>query len=71
VAQPRLHNQWLPDEVMVERGFAPDLLHALESRGHRLVEAPPGTSANSILVTPDGFTGAADGRSRGAMAVGY
>jgi gamma-glutamyltranspeptidase/glutathione hydrolase len=71
VAQPRLHNQWLPDEVMVEGGFAPDLLHALEARGHHLVEAQRGTSANSILATPDGFAGAADGRSRGALAVGY
>jgi gamma-glutamyltranspeptidase / glutathione hydrolase len=29
------------------------------------------TSANSILVTPQGFVGAADPRTRGATAAGY
>jgi hypothetical protein len=30
----------------------------------------PGTSANSVLVTPAGLVGAADTRSRGALAAG-
>jgi gamma-glutamyltranspeptidase/glutathione hydrolase len=71
VAQPRLHNQWWPDAVLVERGFSPDLIRALEARGHRVVQALPPTSTNSILVTPDGLVGAADNRSRGALAAGY
>ena len=71
VAQPRLHHQWSPDEVLVERGFSADLAHALKARGHKLVERPPGSSANSILVTPRGFIGAADNRTRGALAAGY
>jgi gamma-glutamyltranspeptidase / glutathione hydrolase len=71
VAEPRMHHQWMPDEVSVERGFSHDLMRALEARGHKVVERPPGTSANSILVTPDGFVGAADNRTRGAMAAGY
>ena len=71
MAAPRLHSQWLPDEVMLERGFYPDLIEALEARGHHLVGAPPGTSANSILVTPEGFAGAADPRTNGGRAAGY
>ena len=71
VAQPRLHNQWWPDAVLVERGFSSDLIRALEARGHRVVQALPPTSTNSILVTPDGLVGAADNRSRGALAAGY
>ena len=51
VAEPRIHHQWLPDEVMVERGLRPDLIRALEARGHTVVERLPPTSANSILVT--------------------
>jgi len=31
----------------------------------------PHTSANSILVTPNGYVGAADTRTRGALAAGY
>jgi gamma-glutamyltranspeptidase / glutathione hydrolase len=71
VGAPRLHNQWWPDEVLVERGFSPDLIRALEARGQHVVEGLPPTSANSILVTPAGFVGAADNRSRGALAAGY
>ena len=71
VAAPRLHQQWWPEQVFVEPGFAPELLRALEARGHKLAQPPPGTSANSILVTPQGLIGAADGRTRGALAAGY
>ena len=71
VAEPRLHHQWSPDEVVVERGFSPDLVRALAARGHHIVERMPGTSANSILVTPRGLIGAADHRTRGALAAGY
>jgi gamma-glutamyltranspeptidase / glutathione hydrolase len=70
VAAPRMHHQWLPDELLVERGFSPDMMRALQARGHNVVEVRLGTSANSILVTSEGFTGAADGRTRGALAAG-
>ena len=33
VAAPRLHHQWLPDEVRVERGFAEETLAALARQG--------------------------------------
>jgi gamma-glutamyltranspeptidase / glutathione hydrolase len=71
VAQPRLHQQWWPDEVLVEPGFSPDLIRALEARGHRVAQTLPPTSTNSILVTPVGLVGAADNRTRGALAAGY
>jgi len=38
IAEPRLHHQWSPDEVIVERGFSPDLVSALKARGHDVVE---------------------------------
>ena len=71
VAAPRVHHQWSPDVVAVERGLSPELIAALEGRGHRVAQGPPRTSANSILVTADGFIGAADNRTRGALAAGY
>ena len=54
VAAPRLHHQWLPDEVRVEHGFAEETLAALRAKGHRVVEPLGQTSANSIAVTADG-----------------
>src|SRR6266852_2779211 len=71
VAAPRAHHQWLPDEVVVEHGFSRDLMRALQGRGHKVMEGLPRTSANSILVTPGGLIGAADNRTRGALAAGY
>ena len=70
VAAPRLHHQWLPDEVRIERGFAEETLDALRAKGHRIVEPMGQTSANSIAVTPSGLFGAPDPRTRGADAAG-
>jgi gamma-glutamyltranspeptidase / glutathione hydrolase len=70
VAAPRLHHQWLPDEVRIERGFAEETLEALRAKGHRIVEPMGQTSANSIAVTPNGPLGAPDPRTRGAEAAG-
>ncbi|MCK1389796.1 gamma-glutamyltransferase [Bradyrhizobium sp. 1] len=70
VAAPRLHHQWLPDEVRIERGFPDDVLFELKAMDHLIVEPMGQTSANSILVTPNGPLGAPDPRSRGAEAAG-
>jgi gamma-glutamyltranspeptidase / glutathione hydrolase len=70
VAAPRLHHQWLPDEVRIERGFTEATLEALKARGHHIVEPMGQTSANSIEVTPAGLLGAPDPRTRGAEAAG-
>ena len=71
VAAPRLHNQWMPDRVVVEQTMPADIIAALKSRGDDVVETRPFTSANSIMITPEGFVGAADPRTRGALAAGY
>jgi gamma-glutamyltranspeptidase / glutathione hydrolase len=71
IAEPRMHHQWWPDEVAVEHGFSPDLIRALKARSHNVVDGLPRTSANSILVTATGLIGAADNRTRGALAAGY
>jgi gamma-glutamyltranspeptidase/glutathione hydrolase len=70
VAAPRLHHQWLPDEVRIERGFAEGTIAALKAMGHVVTEPLGQTSANSIAVTPNGLLGAPDPRTRGAAAAG-
>jgi len=77
VGAPRLHQQWQPEEVLVEPGFDASLLAALAARGHKLEPTRAFTSANSIQVVPktqflpQGYVGAADPRTRGALAAGY
>lgn len=68
VAAPRLHHQWMPDEVRVEPGFSDEALAGLRARGHSVMESIGYTSANSIMVTPNGLLGAPDPRTRGAEA---
>jgi gamma-glutamyltranspeptidase/glutathione hydrolase len=70
VAAPRLHHQWLPDEVRIEHGFPDDVIAALKAKGHTVIEPMGQTSANSIAVTANGLLGAPDPRSRGAEAAG-
>jgi gamma-glutamyltranspeptidase/glutathione hydrolase len=70
VAEPRIHHQWLPDEVNAEQAVPAETVRGLEQLGHTVVRRPNWGSANSIMVTPDGLAGAADPRSRGALAVG-
>jgi len=68
---PRIHNQWLPDQVFAEPGVSPDILSALQARGDKVVSTGKFTSVNSIVATPDGLVGAADPRTRGGLAVGF
>jgi gamma-glutamyltranspeptidase / glutathione hydrolase len=71
VSAPRIHNQWLPDQVYAEPGVPDAVVTLLRARGDKVVPQRPFTSANSIMITPDGFAGAADPREGGALAVGY
>ncbi|MDB5510982.1 MAG: gamma-glutamyltransferase [Enterovirga sp.] len=71
VAAPRIHHQWRPDALLVETGLSPDTLRLLRERGHRVAVGSSSGSANSVLVTPEGVTGASDPRQRGTLAEGY
>ena len=71
VSAPRIHDQWVPDQVYAEPGVPDSVVATLRARGDKVVPQRPFTSANSILVTPGGFAGAADPREGGALAVGY
>ena len=71
VDAPRLHHQWLPDEVRLEQGFTQDVLDELKAKGHRVVTPMGQTSANSIAINANGIEGGPDPRTRGAEAAGY
>lgn len=70
VAAPRLHHQWLPDSLMVEKnGFDPLTLAELRRRGHRIEERSDWGNATIILRSSDGWLeGAADPRGDGTAA---
>ena len=69
---PRVHDQWLPDELRVERGLSPDTIRLLKGMGYKVVVREAMGSANTIARSADGtLTGASDPRQRGTLAVGY
>ncbi len=64
VEAPRMHHQWLPDTVSVERGASDDLVVKLRAMGHAVTPAATQGDANSIGVDPGGTAwGANDRRS--------
>ncbi len=71
VAAPRIHHQWIPDEVRVEPDIPADMIYVLERRGNKVTQSTPWGSANSILVTQKNLQGVADPRSRSAKAEGF
>lgn len=54
VEAPRLHHQWLPDQILLEPGFAPGVREGLRVLGHVVQESPYGPigHANCIEVDP-------------------
>ncbi len=76
VLLPRIHHQWMPDEVRgeraLERVMPPAQWIAFETYGHKVnfFNFNIG-AANSILVTPEGITGFSDPRYLGTLAAGY
>jgi gamma-glutamyltranspeptidase / glutathione hydrolase len=70
VAAPRVHHQWLPDELELEPGIDSSVLHALEQRRHNAQEGRSGRAVNTIMATDEGYAGAVDPRS-GGLAAGY
>jgi len=56
VDAPRYHHQWLPDSLQVEPGaLTPDVVAALEAKGHKIVPLEPwgaGNAAEVIGIAP-------------------
>ena len=67
----RVHHQWLPDELRVERGLSLDTARLLEAKGHKVSVQPAMGSTQSIHLSDGLLQGAADTRQRGTGAVGY
>lgn len=68
---PRIHHQWLPDELRIEEGISPDTIDLLKQKGHDVVVKNAMGSTQSILITDQGLYGASDPRRVGALTKGY
>lgn len=65
--RPRMHHQWYPDVLLLERGYSPDTRRLLEARGHKVVTPNSiWTSAQSVAFRDGLYQGAADPRRQHA-----
>jgi len=70
VDAPRIHHQWLPDEVYYEqRGVSADTLKLLGGMGYKMVEQTPWGAAELILVGLPGAAGVSPANSGNDSAV--
>jgi gamma-glutamyltranspeptidase/glutathione hydrolase len=68
---PRMHHQWMPDKLYLERGWSPDTVEILKRLGHNVETGTPSVSnVHGILVEDQWLQGAPDGRTNG-KAAGY
>ena len=70
VSQPRLHHQWVPDQLRVERGFSPDTLRLLREMGHDVKVVPTMGRAETVAFDGGVFFGASDPRNPDGAAIG-
>lgn len=70
VDAPRIHHQWLPDEVYYEqRGISADTLNLLKNMGYKMVEQNPWGATELILVGLAGVEGVSPANSGNDSAV--
>src|SRR6185295_15692076 len=69
VDEPRIHHQWMPDTLTMERGLS-DLQAPLEAMGHAIRLGASQGDAQSILVKDGNKYPGVDHRTRGGAA-GY
>lgn len=65
-AAPRIHHQWLPDYIRVEKTVSPDTILRLQEMGHKVKIEPVMGSTQSIMRTSEGLFGSTDPRTTGA-----
>ncbi|MGA7751646.1 MAG: gamma-glutamyltransferase [Candidatus Sulfotelmatobacter sp.] len=71
---PRIHHQWKPDQLDVDRGVSPDTIALLKHMGYQVDESHRGVLGyvEAILISDGSLQGGYDGRGSGSSkAAGY
>ena len=70
-AAPRVHHQWTPDELRVEKGLSPDTLALLKQRGHNIAVKPSMGRTQTIQIRNGQLYGYSDPRNPDGQTLGY
>lgn len=71
ISVPRVHHQWLPDELRIEEGISPDTIHLLQKEGYKVVTKASMGRVQIVQSTEDGFFGASDPRNPDGATFAY
>jgi gamma-glutamyltranspeptidase/glutathione hydrolase len=69
VNAPRVHHQWLPDQLELEPGFSPDTIKLLQVKGQQVKQGRTMGSVQSIMFENGVFYGVSDPRRPDAGTV--
>ncbi len=67
----RIHHQWLPDEIRVEKNLNKDTIKLLKDKGHKVSVKSAMGSTQSIMIDETGLTGASDPRRSDSLTIGF
>ncbi|MBS9778662.1 MAG: gamma-glutamyltransferase, partial [Gammaproteobacteria bacterium] len=67
----RIHHQWLPDEIRVEKNLNKDTIKLLKDKGHTVKVKSAMGSTQSIMKVENGLHGSSDPRRSGSMTLGH
>ena len=68
---PRIHHQWAPDQLRVEKGLSADTIRILQDKGQKVSVQPAMGRTQTIQIRPDGFDGYSDPRNPDGRTLGY
>lgn len=68
---PRVHHQWLPDVLRVEKGLSPDTMAILQKQGYKVSVQPTMGRTQTIQLRDDGLYGYSDPRNPDGATLGY
>ncbi len=70
LSMPRVHHQWMPDYIRIERGISPDTIRLLKEKGHEVRVMQTMGRVQTVQRQGDVFFGASDPRNPDGAAIG-
>lgn len=70
-ASARVHHQWQPDTLRIEKGISPDTVKLLENMGYTVELKAAMGKTQTIQIEQDGLEGYSDHRNPDGAALGY
>ena len=70
ILAPRIHHQWYPDVLQVEKSFNSDHADALSKKGYDIVKINPATALQIVMIKNNFYYGFGDTRRPDSLAIG-